>query len=77
MKLIDGMLCRDTIAHGGIIVFFKTLDKNALDLSDDGIWGTSTINNINFKEWTLEQWKATYDLKPPAPGKCFAVEIEL
>lgn len=63
-KWTYGALCRDGRGkrNGGEIVLYGCLLY--------GWWGL-------IAHWEVKEWEAQYDLKPPAPGKCFEVEIEI
>ena len=70
MKLIDGILARDKRTWPGKkpIVFYpgRTCKDIYLDASDGWCWGGT--KPAQFTTWTLQKWRATYDLTPPKPG---------
>ena len=63
-EMVDGNLCTD---KSGYVRFYgvPTLDNG-------GDWWNGTYNG-----WFSDEWKKTYDLKPPKPGEKFYVSIEL
>ena len=74
-KMTSGVLARD---KNGDIVFFNGQRRKDVELMADGLWTwrkTSSIGDLT--EFTPEDWKKTYDLKPPRRGSVFEVEIEL
>ena len=66
MKLTSGILARDK-DNDAVIVFFRAKPE----LNQYGRWNCASA------AWTYDGWQAEYDLKPPAPSKCFEVDIEL
>ncbi len=81
VKMVSGILARDKKplrrndpdGRGGSIVFFRQWNPYV----KEGIWLEQSFNVKEAGEWTVAEWKATYNLKPPAPGRYFEVEIEL
>jgi len=75
-KNITGWLCRDSKSRHGSIIFFPD-ETNPVPTCNNGFWDQKQLSEFHWKEWTLQRWKEEYDLKPPACGKKFRVEIEL
>ena len=82
-KRTDGMLCNDKAEDGGVI-FYPGCARSAIVLSRlpgwKGIWLWKSHNPDTWgtpQEWTREEWRENYDIDPPAPGKCYEVELEL
>ena len=69
-KLTTGWLCRDKSSETFDYVWFYGTSPPIWQ-SNHQVWWPQYIY------WTLKQWQETYDLKPPAPGEKFLVEIEL
>ena len=77
MPMVSGILATDGV---GWIKFFKGTPKLTCRVSnkyDRNWWYADDRMNTGPIYWPPILWKATYDLKPPAPGKCFEVELEL
>jgi len=45
-------------------------------MNDWGLW-FGVKGNYLLRWWWGSEWKRQYNLKPPAPGKCFPCEVEL
>lgn len=76
MKLSEGMLCRDK-DDTNFIVFFQDHTRQQISLDHDGVWISIVDSAVDIKEWPLGNWTKEYNLKPPKPGNCFAVSIQL
>jgi len=76
-KYISGVLCRDAIEP-----WIRFCDLTGPILEDDGCWNFPRRRHQWF---TFAEWNAQYQLydengkkiPPPAPGKCFEVDLEL
>ena len=75
-EMTSGMLTRDKGVLGGSITFFSGLKRRDVKFDPDGYWLWKGVLP-RFEEFTLEDWKKNYDLKPPRCGTAFEVEIEL
>ena len=80
-KMTSGILCQDSYSTSEPIVFFPGAKRRDV-IGATSPYGWDRTGNVPeagdcFMEWTLEKWCETYDLTPPAPGKCFEVSIEL
>ncbi|MBE3120156.1 MAG: hypothetical protein IMZ50_15555 [Candidatus Atribacteria bacterium] len=73
-KLTRGMLCRDETCTGARIAFAPQAMRKDIELSIAGYWRS---DSSTWCTWSLAEWKATYDLAPPRPGRCFEAEVEL
>ncbi len=74
-KMTSGVLCRDK-DDDGEIVFFPGLRRRDVRSVGRGYWEWKK-GYIEYTEFSLEDWKKTYDMKPPRRGTAFEVEIEL
>ncbi len=77
IKIISGMLCRDT---NGNVVFIrgKRKDVRLLGTKQRKVWIVKTESKGRFiTSWTYEQWKAEYNFRPPHKGKCYKVRMEV
>ncbi len=66
-KMVSGILARDPKEWPNafsLVFFVMRIEANA--------WQCAAV-----KGWTIAEWDAEYNLKPPAKGKYFEVEIEL
>ncbi len=76
-KMTAGVLGRDKNEDDGYIAFYKGLRREDVKLTDNGFWVRKKGHTDDYTEFTPEDWKKTYDLKPPRRGTAFEVEIEL
>jgi len=90
-KLVSGVLCRDD-RPAGLIRFFGGANSDEVEIPTESIsywmqgrWEgprsrlrlPNRVMLLKYGQWTLETWRAAYDLEPPRKGRCFEVEIEL
>ena len=82
IKFTRGMLCRDATVSGTAWNILLITPYTRADfpgtVDSDGWWyplpgGSGRI----VAAWKVAAWKATYSLRPPAPGKCFECDVEL
>ncbi len=76
-KMTSGVLARDRKNNDSTIVFFARLRRDQVE-QFHGFWTVATaVDNIEAREFTEDEWKYIYDMKPPRRGTAFEVEIEL
>ena len=71
---IQGLLCRDDTDQAGIHFFpypVKIVITNTESKRQESIWVAQHPEGT----WTLQQWQATQDIKPPAPGKSMTATL--
>ncbi len=83
-KMVSGILARNVKktpkGRGGKSVLFFPDPGSLVRLVEykyNKVWEWTEMYYWDVIWWTLDRWNEKYDLKPPAPGKCFEVEIEL
>lgn len=80
MRMVDGMLTRDSAFGKESCVSFWPEHTRDDICRDRGFWFSNQCRNPDYDdevEWSIDEWRATYDVPPPRLGQAEKASVQL